>query len=196
MLRYILKRLLTLIPIIIGVSFLVFFIVSSTPGDPAQLIAGSEASPAEVEQVRQELGLNDHIVVRYVRYLGNLCRGDLGQSYYTHNNVFSEYMARFPATLQMAGLSIVFALLIALPVGIISAIKRNSIFDHCGTVFALLCVSMPTFWLGLLLIILFSLKLGWLPSGGATTCLLYTSSRSFHFFTSSCPWQFFVYNTV
>ena len=166
LLKYILHRLLLLIPVIIGVSFLVFFIVKLAPGNPAEMIAGPEADMETIQRIEEDLGLNKNIFVRYGEYMLNLLRGDLGTSYYSDDKVFDKYIERLPATLELAASFIVVAVLFSLPLGIIAAVKQYSIFDRIASVVAMVAVSMPNFWLGILLILLFSAKLGWLPSGG------------------------------
>lgn len=155
-----------MIPVIIGVSFAIFFIINLAPGNPARMIAGAEADQETVDRITEELGLNDNIFVRYGRYMLNFVQGDLGTSYYSDVKVFDKYVERLPATLEMAASFIVVALLFSLPMGIIAAVKQNSIFDRFFSVLAMVAESMPNFWLGILLILLFSAKLGWLPSGG------------------------------
>lgn len=164
--KYIAKRLLMLIPVIIGVSFLVFFIMAMTPGDTAKTILGEDAPPEALEAFREEYGLNDPIPVRYANYMIKLVQGDLGKSYKTDRPVFEEVMSRFPATLELAFWGMVFAVALSIPIGIISATKQYSLIDSISMVFALLGVATPNFWLGLMLIIVFSLNLGILPSGG------------------------------
>lgn len=164
--KYIAKRLLMLIPVIIGVSFLVFFIMALTPGDTAKTILGEDAPPEALEAFREEYGLNDPVPVRYVNYMIKLVQGDLGKSYKTGRPVFDEVMSRFPATLELAFWGMVFAVVLSIPIGIISATKQYSLIDSISMIFALLGVATPNFWLGLMLIIIFSLNLGWLPSGG------------------------------
>lgn len=164
--KYIAKRLLMLIPVIIGVSFLVFFIMAMTPGDTAKTILGEDAPPEALEAFREEYGLNDPIPVRYANYMIKLVQGDLGKSYKTGRPVFEEVMSRFPATLELAFWGMVFAVALSIPIGIISATKQYSLIDSISMVFALLGVATPNFWLGLMLIIVFSLNLGILPSGG------------------------------
>ena len=166
MYRYILKRLVMLIPVLIGVSFFVFFMMDLAPGDPAITIAGEEASLEELERVREEYGFNDPLIVRYVRYMGDLIQGDLGVSYVSKKDVMENYMLRLPNTAILAVAAIVVATLIAIPVGVFSAVNQNTWKDNVSVVVALLGVSMPPFWLGLLLIIAFALKLRWFPSGG------------------------------
>ena len=164
--RFIVKRLLLLIPVLLGVSLLVFAIMSFTPGDPAQLILGENAPPEAVAELREEMGLNDPFVLRYVRFVGNAVVGDLGQSYSSGRDVFDEIFSRFPNTLILAALGVIIAVLIGIPVGIISATRQYSMIDSGSMIFALLGVSMPNFWLGLMMILLFSVNLGWVPSGG------------------------------
>lgn len=165
--KYILKRLLMLIPVVIGVSFLVFFIMSLAPGDTARTILGEDAPIEAVEALNEELGLNDPVLVRYARYMGDLLRGDLGNSYKSGRPVFNEIIARFPDTLKLAFWGMVFAITLSIPIGIISATRQYSLMDSVSMVFALLGVATPNFWLGLMLIIGFSLHLNWFPSGGS-----------------------------
>lgn len=166
MYKYVLKRLLMLIPVIIGVSFLVFFIMSLSPGDPARTILGETAPIEAVEALREELGLNDPVLKRYVDYMGGLLRGDMGTSYKSNRPVFDEIMGRFPATLKLSLWGMLFAVVLSIPIGIISATKQYSLVDGVSMVGALLGVATPNFWLGLILIIVFSLNLKWFPSGG------------------------------
>lgn len=166
MIKYVIKRLLMLIPVIIGVSFLVYFIMSLTPGDPARIMLGDTATVEEIQQMHEELGLDDPLIVRYGRYILDLLHGDLGNSYTTGRSVFTEVMSRFPATLTLTFWSMLIAILISIPIGIISATKQYSLIDSFSMIFALLGISIPNFWLGLMLIIAFSVNLGWLPTGG------------------------------
>ncbi len=167
MYRYIIKRLFLLIPVILGSAFIIFMIMNIAPGDITDVIA-AEADEEAVVELKSSLGLDRPLVVQYVEYIGKLFRGDLGRSYYNNNNVFEEFCQRFPNTLQLAGWGLVVGILISIPIGILSAVKQYSIWDNAGMVVALIGVSMPAFWEGLLLILLFSLNLGWLPSGGNT----------------------------
>ncbi len=155
-----------LIPVVIGVTFLVFFILNLSPGDTAAMIAGEGADAETIEATRKDLGLDQPVIIQYGKYMWNLLHGDMGQSYKTKREVFPTLMAAFPNTAKLAFWSILVAVAIALPVGIISATRQYSAVDNVGMVVALLCVATPNFWLGLMLIILFSLNLGWLPSGG------------------------------
>jgi peptide/nickel transport system permease protein len=137
-----------------------------TPGDPAQMILGESAPESAVKALREQMGLNDPFLVQYGRFIKNAVMGDFGRSYSTKREVFTEIFARFPATLQLASVGVLLAVLIGIPVGIISATKQYSLFDSVSMILALLGVSMPNFWQGLMFILLFSVTLGWLPSGG------------------------------
>lgn len=167
MYKYVIKRLLMLIPVVIGVSFMVFFIMSLTPGDTAKAILGENAPKEALEKFREESGLNDPVPVQYGRYMIGLVRGDLGESYKTGRSVASEIFSRFPATLRLSFWGMIFAVGLSIPIGIISATKQYSALDNVSMVLALLGIATPNFWLGLMLIIVFSLHLGWLPSAGA-----------------------------
>jgi peptide/nickel transport system permease protein len=164
--KYVLKRILLLIPVLLGVSLLVFAIMSLTPGDPAQLILGENAPKEAVLKLREEMGLNDPFFMQYLRFVKNAILGDFGRSYTTGREVFGEIFARFPNTLVLAVIGIIISICIGIPIGIISATRQYSFLDSFSMVIALLGVSMPVFWLGLMLILTFSVKLGWLPSGG------------------------------
>lgn len=167
MIKYILNRLLMLIPVIIGVTFLVFFIISLTPGDVAAMIIGDGATQEAIQELRVEMGLNDPLIVQYGRYMKELLTGNMGESYATGKAVFSEVASRFPNTFKLTILSILVSIIISIPIGVVSATRQYSIFDSLGMILALIGISMPSFWLGLILIIIFALNLGWFPSGGA-----------------------------
>ena len=167
MYRYILKRLLLLIPVILGASFIIFMIMNIAPGDITDVIA-AEADAETIAQLKAEMGLDKPLLVQYANYIVDLLHGDLGTSYYSGRSVFSEFMSRFPSTLQLAGWGFVVGIILSVPIGVLSAVKQYSPIDKAGTIFALVGVSMPAFWEGLLLIMLFSLTLGWFPSGGNT----------------------------
>lgn len=164
--RYVIKRILIMIPILLGVSIIVFSIMSFTPGDPARLILGQSASQEAVNNLHHEMGLDDPFLVRYVRYLGDAVHGDFGTSYRTQRPVSEEIFTRFPVTLKLAFTSILLVMLIGIPIGILSAVRQYSSLDIISTVTAMLMASFPGFWLGLMMIVLFSLKLGLLPSSG------------------------------
>ena len=165
--RYVFKRLVMLIPVLIGVTFLVYFIISLSPGDTAAMLAGEDADAETIEALRHELGLDQPVIVQYAKYMLNLIQGDMGNSYKTGRPVTNTIVSCFPNTAKLAFWSILVAVGIALPIGIISATKQYSMFDNVGMVVALIGVATPNFWLGLMMIILFSLNLGWLPSGGS-----------------------------
>lgn len=167
MYRYIIKRLLMLIPVILGVVFIIFFIMDIAPGDPVYMVAGEQATEQDLQELRVELGLDGNLATRYVRYVGKMLKGDLGKSYISKKDVMKTYMERLPNTLRLASLTMVVAIAISIPLGIIAAVNQNKPKDTISMILALLGLSMPNFWLGLLLIMLFSLKLGWLPSGGS-----------------------------
>lgn len=169
MYKYVLKRLLLLIPIILGITFIVFSIMSLTPGDPGMLILGTSAPQEAIDKLNHELGYDKPFLARYAGYVKNALMGDFGKSYRTNKPVFKEIFARFPTTLTLAVLGVLTSVIIGIPIGILSAVKQYSKLDIISTTAAMLMVSVPGFWLGLMLIILFSLKLGWLPSNGIDT---------------------------
>lgn len=164
--KYIVRRLLMMIPVLLGVTFIVFFIMSLTPGDPAAIILGDQASAESLALKRIELGLDKPLLFRYATYMGNLFRGDLGTSYRNQLSVAEQVWDKFPNTALLAIAGILVALMIGIPVGILSAKKQYTFMDNSSMVLSLIGVSMPNFWLGLLLSLLFALKLGWLPSQG------------------------------
>jgi peptide/nickel transport system permease protein len=166
MLNYIIKRLFSTIPVLIGISLLLFFMLRMLPGDPAQVLAGQMATPQEIENIRQQLGLDRPIYVQYAAYLSRLARFDLGRSARTQNPVTQEIWARLPNTLLLAVVAITLACLFGIPAGIISAVRPYSWIDYLVTTSALFGMSMPVFWLGLMLVVVFSIILKWLPAGG------------------------------
>lgn len=169
MLKYVVKRFLMMIPVILGISFILFSIMNLTPGDPARLILGENASQDAVEKLREEMGLNENFLIRYVRYMSDALSGDFGISYRTRVPVYDELFSRFPNTLKLAFGGITISVLIGIPIGIISAVKQYTIIDTLSLAGALLLTSMPAFWLGLMLILLFALKLDLLPATGVDT---------------------------
>lgn len=170
MLRYIVRRVLFLIPVLLGVAFCVFTLLYLTPGDPARMVLGDLATEDAVQEFRNREGLNDPFLVQFGNYIWKaVTKGDIGRSYITKRSVAQEVLAAFPATLKLSALAMVIAILVGLPCGILSAIKQYSLFDTVTMIFAMIGLSMPVFWLGLLLILLFSVHLRWLPSSGFGT---------------------------
>lgn len=167
MIRYILKRLVLMIPTILLTSLLIFWAMSLTGGDPVLMLLPENATAEQQENLREAMGLNDPFFVQYFNYMVGVVTGDMGESYVTGLDVFGTFMGRLPMTLTLGGTALLISVLISVPLGIWTALNQNTWKDTLGTVFALFGVSMPNFWLGLMLVIVFSLKLGWLPSGGS-----------------------------
>lgn len=165
--QYIIRRLLIVIPVILGISLIIFTVVRVIPGDPAYILAGPHATKEQMDQIRAQLGLDKHPVTQYLIFLKNLFQGDLGTSTRTGLPVIREIMTRFPNTLLLALASILLATVFGVTIGIIAGVKQNSKFDYLSMLVALLGLSMPVFWLGLMLMLLFSIKLGWFPAVGA-----------------------------
>lgn len=168
MTRYIAKRLIAMIPVLFLVTLVVFMILHLTPGDPAVIILGEEATPQSLAALRHELGLDQPLYTQYLTWLAHLASGDLGKSIRTHQPVGEAINERLPTTIELTFLAMVFSLLIAIPSGIISATRRNSASDIAATTFALIGISMPNFFLAILLIFVFSLYLRWFPPIGFT----------------------------
>ena len=166
MTSFIAARLLTLVPVVIVVSFVAFLVLGLTPGDPARLMLGENATVEGIEQLRREYALDQPLAVQFAAFLGNAVRGDFGRSYATRTPVAPELVRRFFNTVQLATLAFLLALVIGVPLGILAALRRNTWFDHAVRIVVLVFVSIPVFWLGILLIYLFSVNLHWLPSFG------------------------------
>jgi ABC-type dipeptide/oligopeptide/nickel transport system permease component len=164
--RYIVRRLLLFIPTIWAALTLIFVIFRLVPGDPARLMAGDAATEETIAHLREEMGLNDSIVTQYLRYLTDLLHGDLGRSRVYQQAVIDPIMDRLPNTLLLAAAAMSIALLVGVSVGIISALRARTWVDHLGMLTAVGGVSLPSFWLGLMLVMLFSVELGWLPVAG------------------------------
>lgn len=170
MLKFIGKRLLMMLPVLIGVSLAIFSLMYFAPGNPADIILGDLATQADKEMFRKEHGLDDPFVVQYLQYLkGIVTKGDLGTSYVTKQPVTIEILQRFPTTCKLAGLSIVIAVIIGVSAGIVSATRQYSMIDNICRIVSMAGVSMPNFWLGMMLILLFSVVLKWLPPSGFST---------------------------
>ena len=169
MLQYVIKRLLSTIPVLIGISLLLFFMLRMLPGDPAQVLAGQMASQEDIELIRHQLGLDRPVHVQYAFFLGRLARFDLGRSARTQNPVTEEIWARLPNTMLLAVVAITLACLFGIPAGIISAVRPYTWLDYVVTSMAIFGISMPVFWLGLMLVVVFAVWLQWLPAGGTGT---------------------------
>jgi peptide/nickel transport system permease protein len=169
MLRYLIRRLLLTIPVLLGVATLVFALIHLVPGDPAQSMLGEGASVEDVAKLRQSLGLDRPLLVQYQAFLTGLVRGDLGSSFRYGTPVTREIRDRLFRTMQLAIAAMTVAILLALPLGIVAAVFRGTAIDHAAMTLALAGISMPNFWLGPLLAILFAVYLGWLPVAGTGT---------------------------
>ena len=164
--KYIRKRLLMMVILLLGMTFIVFASLYIAPGDPAELAAGPSATTAEVEAMRSYLGLDQPFLVQYGRYLWNLFHGNLGTSYLTRQPIVDELAVRLPNTLNLAVFSMLLACIVGIPLGIISALHKDTWVDNLLTTLSLIGISTPSFWLGTLLIIFFCVRLGWFPTGG------------------------------
>ncbi len=167
MLKFTMKRLVYLVLVLVGVSFLVFLLLYMTPGDPVRMMLGESATPEAQAELRLELGLDDPFLVQYGRYIKNIVvHQDLGTSYSTRRPVLDEIMTVFPNTVKLATAAIIIAVILRTFLGIVSAVRQNSLLDNAVMVLALIGTSAPIFWIGILMIILFSVNLGWLPPSG------------------------------
>jgi len=166
MARYLIWRAVSVIPTLAGITVLVFLVTVFIPGDPAQVLAGAEAPPEVVAGLRHQWGLDQPVYVRYAVWVTNIASGNLGESYFSHQTVLRLVGRAFPVTLELAVLSLLIAILIAVPSGIISAVKPSSWFDLGATAAGFVGLSIPGFWLGIMLIYLFGAELRWLPAGG------------------------------
>ncbi len=173
MLKYTIRRLLQTIPLLIAISFAAFIMMHLVPGDPVRNMMGIEASKEAVEAERERLGLNDPLLVQYGRFLGGVLKGDLGTSIFTKQSVTDEILKKYPATIKLALGGTIFASVVGILAGIVSAVKRNKLTDNIIMVLSLISVSTPSFFLALVLMLFFSLQLGWLPSMGLRTPLHY-----------------------
>jgi peptide/nickel transport system permease protein len=168
-LRFLARRLLLTLPVLLGVATLVFSLIHLIPGDPAQAMLGDTASPEEIAQLRERLGLDRPLPEQYTSFLAGLVRGDLGMSLRTSQPVTTMIVERMPATFELAAAAMVFAVAVAMPLGIAAAVWRGTPVDHSAMTMALLGISIPNFWLGPLLAIVFAVELGWLPVSGRGT---------------------------
>jgi peptide/nickel transport system permease protein len=166
-LRYVARRIFLLVPVLVGVTILVFGLIHLAPGDPVVVIMGADYNAAAADRLRQELGLDKPIWVQYSIWLSRIVQGDLGRSLFQNAPVGPLIVERVPLTLQLAISGMVVAILVGLPLGILAATKPNTIWDHIGRVIALIGVSMPVYWWGLLLLVAFAVQLRWFPAGGS-----------------------------
>jgi len=167
MYKFLIKRLLLMIPVLLGISMIIFTIISLTPGNPGKIILGELAEPEAVIAMNNKLGYYDPLPVKYLRYMANLLRGDFGDSYRSRGNVLIDIKLRLPVTLLLTTLITAIVAFTAIPMGVVSAVKKGSLLDNVGTIIALVLLAMPTFWLGLLLMLFFSLYLNLLPATGS-----------------------------
>ncbi len=166
MLAYIIRRFFIMIPTLLGVSIIVFLMLHLTPGDPAELLMGERASEQALQEIREHLGLNKPLHVQYGLFLKQLMQGDLGETIWTRQKVWIEVKQRFPATIELSVVALFISCVLGMVFGIVSATKQYSIFDYLSMLGALVGVSMPIFWLGLVFMLIFALNLGWLPMSG------------------------------
>ena len=167
--KYIIKRLLMMIPILMGISLIVLVFISVAPGDPARMMLSNEATDEEIEELRDSLGLNDPFIVQYFRFLSGAIRGDFGRSYNNSRLIADEMIQRLRYTVVIAFLSTILSVLIGVPLGIYAATHQYTWKDNAAITLSLVCISVPSFWLALLMVQLFSIKLGWLPPAGIET---------------------------
>ncbi|MDP3082974.1 MAG: ABC transporter permease [Rubrivivax sp.] len=166
MLEFLVRRLTTIVPTLVLVSMLIFGLQELLPGDPALVLAGEDADPSVIAHLREKLNLDKPLPLRYAYWVGGVLQGDLGDSVRSGQPVLDLILQKLPVTIELALLSMAVALLIGIPTGIVAAISRGTVWDHGATAFALSGLSMPNFWLGILMIMLFSVHLGWLPASG------------------------------
>jgi len=163
---FILKRLILMVVVIFGVLIIVFVVTRIIPADPVGAILGGNAPPAAVDAMRHQLGLDKPIFMQLLDYLGGVLRGNFGNSLVSSRSVITDILEYLPATIELAISSIIFAVLLGTTLGLLSAVFRNRFIDHFSRIFSILGISLPGFWLGLILILFFYYRLGWLPSGG------------------------------
>ncbi len=164
--RYLARRLLLLVPVLVGVSIIIFMVLHLAPGDPAEIMLGSQASQQDLARLRADLGLDEPLYVQYVRWIGLVARGDLGRSIWMKRPVLAEVLGRFKATLILTGAALLLSTVGGIALGIASATRPNSLLDRLSAVASLFGASMPVFWLGIVLMVVFALWLGWLPASG------------------------------
>lgn len=168
MVKFVIKRLLMIIPTLLVVSLAVFLLCNITPSDPGRIKLGVDAPQEAVDQINHELGYDRPLLVRYGMWVWDALHGDFGTSYYTNRNVFTELLARFPYTLKLALLGLISAIIAGIPLGVLCAVKQYSIADYTLSTLAMFLAAMPVFWISLLLLLQFSMNLGWFPSNGVS----------------------------
>ena len=166
MTNYALRRILQTIPVLLAATFIIFLMLHLVPGDPATAIGGQGATAEELQIIRERLGLDRPLLVQYFYYLKSLFQGDLGRSYYFKEDILTLILYTLPATLELSAAALLFSLVVSIPVGVISAVRRNSWVDRVSMVGAVIGISIPIFWLGIMLIYLFAVELNWLPASG------------------------------
>ena len=164
--RYIARRLLLLVPVLLGVSIVVFMVLHLSPGDPAEIMLGSQATQEDLARLRQDLGLTEPLHIQYLRWVSHVARGDLGRSLWMRRPVLDEVLHRYKATLVLTASALFLSTLGGIVLGVLSAVRRDSLLDRLSTVTSLFGASMPVFWLGIVLMVVFSLWLRWLPASG------------------------------
>jgi peptide/nickel transport system permease protein len=176
--KYVLRRIAMVIPVLWGVSTIIFLVMHFTPGDPAQLILGERATAASIQELRNKLGINDPLYLQYLNFYWKLFHGNLGQSYFTKDDVFKELMARLPATIELALSAMLIATIGGVLLGITAAYKKDTVVDNVSMIAALFGVSMPIFWLALMLILIFSVRLDWLPVSGRIDLAVFIDKKT------------------
>lgn len=166
MFKYIIKRILLIIPVVIGITLFIYLLLDLAPGDPVTMMLGTDATPEQVAQLRSELGLDQNVFVRYINYMSSAVRGDLGTSWVNSQPVLNEFLERFPNTLALAFSALAITIVFGLSFGTIAAVRQNKPIDGITLILALLFASMPTFWFGLMMQLFFALKLNWFPAMG------------------------------
>ena len=164
--RYLARRLLLLVPVLVGVSVIVFMVLNLSPGDPVESMLGAQATQEDRRRLRADLGLDQPLHVQYVRWLGHVVQGDLGRSLWMKRPVLAEVLLRFKATLILTGTALLLSTTVGLALGVASATRPNSLLDRVSAMASLFGASMPSFWLGIVLMVVFALQLGWLPASG------------------------------
>jgi peptide/nickel transport system permease protein len=197
MIAYIIRRLLMLIPVLIGMSIITFAIVHAIPGGPAQAILGERATPEAIEQLNEKMGLNDPLPVQYFRYVGNILKGDFGDSLKTGRPIIEEIGPYLAATFELALFAMAFAIFFGVNLGILSAWRHNTPIDYMGMIIALVGVSMPIFWLGLMEQWIFAQELGWLPSNSRIDPRMgFEPITHFYFLDALLQGNFFAFQQV